>query len=436
MRPTFFLVCITGIWTLSAIAPAYVGELHRYWLYASGFILAVCLYDLLALLLKPTLSAQRIINQSLPLGVWSPIKIKLENQSKQHLHFDLYDHYPTHSEVRHMPRTSLHIQGGKEITIPYEINPQERGIAKFSDLQIRTHSPFRLWTRQRRIHIPQEVHVYPNFAAVAKYALLATDNKLHLMGVKKRRRRGEGMEFHQLREFRDGDSLRQIDWKATSRLKKIISREYQEESDQNVVFLLDCGYRMLSKDEDLSHFDHTLNALLLLAYVALRQGDSVGLQTFSGKNDKWFPPKKGSHFINQILSSVFDLQASHSPPDYSYAATQLLTKQKRRALVILLTNLRDDETHDLLPAIHLLKNRHLVLVASLQEQIINQTLEREVRTFNDALQHSASHLYLSQRNQALESLMGQGILYMDVEPSQLAINLVNRYLDIKQSGRL
>ena len=85
-------------------------------------------------------------------------------------------------------------------------------------------------------------------------------------------RRGEGMEFHQLREYRQGDSQRAIDWKATSRTARLISREYEDEKDQRVLLVVDCGRRMASKDGELSHFDHTLNAALLLAHVGAAPG--------------------------------------------------------------------------------------------------------------------------------------------------------------------
>ena len=140
----------------------------------------------------------------------------------------------------------------------------------------------RAWQISRRSGTASPVRVYPNFRALAKYTLLATDNRLSQIGVLQVRRRGEGMEFHQLREYRQGDAQRAIDWKATSRTQRLIAREYEEEKDQRVLLVIDCGRRMASKDDELSHFDHALNAALLLAHVALRQGDAVGMMTMGG----------------------------------------------------------------------------------------------------------------------------------------------------------
>lgn len=129
----------------------------------------------------------------------------------------------------------------------------------------------------------------PDFARLYGAELMAVDHWLNQIGVRGGQRRGLGLEFHQLREFRDGDTLRQIDWKATARKRTPIAREYQDERDQQILFLLDCGRRMRSQDGDLSHFDHALNASLLLAYVALRQGDAVGAMTFAGDDRRHLP---------------------------------------------------------------------------------------------------------------------------------------------------
>ena len=253
------------------------------------------------------------------------------------------------------------------------------------------------------------------------------------------------MDFNQLREYREGDSLRQIDWKATSRLRKLISREYQDEKDQEILFLLDCGRRMLSHDDELSHFDHTLNAMLLLSYVALHQGDAIGFSTFasgdgddndSSRTQRWFPAKKGMATIQALLNSVYDLHARAITPDYTQAVTQFLLRQKKRALVIVLTNLRDEDSHDLLNALQLLKRKHLVVLASLKEQALGRVMEKKVENFADALLLSATCDYQTQRKKMFENLYARGVNYLDVTPDKLAVRLVNRYLDIKSSGLL
>jgi uncharacterized protein (DUF58 family) len=283
------------------------------------------------------------------------------------------------------------------------------------------------------------VRVYPNFRALAKYTLLATDNRLSQIGVLQVRRRGEGMEFHQLREYRQGDSQRAIDWKATSRTTRLIAREYEDEKDQRVLLVVDCGRRMAAKDTDaddvLSHFDHALNSALLLAHVAARQGDAVGMLTMAGVS-RYCEPRKSVAAVNAMLNQAYDIEPTLAVPDYHQAARDVMRHVRRRALVIVLTNLRDEDDSTLLPALELLRTRHLVVLASLREAIIGRALSARVDSFERAVTHAAAAEYLAGRERSFRRLDAAGVVTLDVEPERLAISLVNRYLELKRAGRL
>jgi len=260
------------------------------------------------------------------------------------------------------------------------------------------------------------------------------DNWLSQLGVRQRQRRGLGLEFHQLREFRDGDSLRQIDWKATARQRTPIAREYQDERDQQIIFMLDCGRRMRSQDGELAHFDHALNACLLLSYVALRQGDAVGLSTFASDRAHYLAPVKGTGQLNVLLNSVYDLDSTQRPADYQAAATQLLARQKRRALVVLVTNLRDEDDEELLTAVKRLSKQHRVLVASLREDLLDSLRLSPVQTLPEALAYCGAVDYLNARAELHERLSAHGVPLLETRPSELGAGLVTHYLSWKRSG--
>ncbi|MCB0082482.1 MAG: DUF58 domain-containing protein, partial [Caldilineaceae bacterium] len=240
---------------------------------------------------------------------------------------------------------------------------------------------------------------------------------------------------HQLREYRQGDNLRQIDWKATSRLRKPISREYQVERDQQLIFLLDCGRRMRAEDNDINHFDQTLNAMLLLSHAALRQGDAVGFITFGGQQ-RYFAPQKGHQAVNKILNKVYDLEATGHTADYAAVARELLIRQRKRSLVVVLTNIRDEDQDELSTMLALLRTRHLVLLANLREEILDRISNKPVQSFQQALRYAATEEYQTHRKQAHALITRLGALTLDVTAGQLPITLVNRYLDIKRSGML
>jgi len=262
------------------------------------------------------------------------------------------------------------------------------------------------------------------------------DDWLSQMGVRQRQRRGLGLEFHQLRDFRDGDTLRQIDWKATARKRTPIAREYQDERDQQIVFLLDCGRRMRSQDDELSHFDHALNACLLLSYVALRQGDAVGLATFAGEQDQYVAPVKGQAHIGSLLNAVYALDSTRRPADYAAAINALLARQRRRALVVLVTNLRDEDDEELLGAVKRLGRQHRVLIASLREEVLDRLRHTQVQDYEQALAYCGTVDYLNARAGLHERLLAHGVPVLDARPKELGPELVGRYLAWKKAGVL
>lgn len=239
----------------------------------------------------------------------------------------------------------------------------------------------------------------------------------------------------ELREYRPGDAMRQIDWRATSRRAQLISKEYRDEEDQRVVVLLDCGRRMHTRDGERPHFDHALDAVLLLAYVALRQGDSLGLLAFAGA-DRWIPPRKGPAALGPLMQGVFDLHATLAPSDHAEAFRRLEARMRRRALVVVVTNTRGEDDEELLALLPGLRRKHLVLVAGLREPLLREVIDGEVRSEADALRHLAAHELLADRKRGLERLRAAGALTVDVEPEGLATALVNRYLEVKRAGVL
>jgi uncharacterized protein (DUF58 family) len=404
------------------------------WLVMAAGLAAAALGDAFGVMQLPTPPATRRVPGSLAVGVHTEVMIRVANDGARALRFALHDHHPASFEAEGLPRT-LSLAAGQWTELRYQVRPVARGEARFLRTELRILSPLGLWQAKRWSGEEQAVRVYPNFRALAKYTLLATDNRLSQIGVLQVRRRGEGTEFHQLREYRQGDPQRAIDWKATSRTARLIAREYEEEKDQRVLLVIDCGRRMASKDDDLSHFDHTLNAALLLAHVALRQGDAVGMLTMGGVN-RYLEPRKSIGAVQSMLNRVYDLEPTLAVPDYDQAARDVMRHQRRRALVILLTNLRDEDDDTLLPALRLLRTRHLVVLASLREAIISRALSARVDSFDRAVTHAAAAEYLAMRERVFRRIGAAGVMALDVEPDRLPIMLVNRYLELKREGRL
>jgi len=417
-----------------ALTAAFENGLEPVWRAAGALVLLAAVADAAILWAWAMPAATRTVPGSLPLGMWHRISLRLANPSARSRRLEVFDHTPDGFEVRAMPRR-VTLPGRGWADVRYEARPIARGLHRFGCIEVRLSSPLGLWQRRGRLGDTSASRVYPNFAALTRYALLATDQRLSQIGILQRRRRGQGLEFHQLREYREGDAQRQIDWKATARIGRLISREYQDERDQQIMFVIDCGRRLAARDGELAHFDHVLNAALLLAYVSLRQGDAVGLLTMSGE-PRFMAPRKGAAVITAMLNQLYDLQPSLMTSDYEAAALDLVRRVRKRALVVVLSNLRDEDDDTLTPALQLLTRHHLVLFASLRENILSRALTARVDTFERALTHAAAADYLSERERALHRIERAGALCVDVEPQVLPTALVNRYLDIKREGRL
>ena len=395
---------------------------------------ALALTDAALVLRVPSPAGRRAVAGSLSLGVTQEVALRLAYQGRSRVSMAVHDHHPTALEAELLPQR-VDLAPGRWAELRYRVRPVRRGDFRFGGIELRLASRLGLWEATRYVGEENVVRVYPNFRAIARYALLATDNRLSQIGVLQTRRRGEGLEFEQLREYRQGDSLRSIDWKATSRTTRLIAREYQDERDQRILLLIDCGRRMGAKDGELSHFDHVLNAALLLAHVGLRQGDAVGVLAMSGE-PRWLAPRKSVATIHAILNRVYDLEPTPLTSDYQWAAQEVMRRLSRRSLVVILTNLRDEDDDAILPALKLLQTRHLVVLASLREAILSRALSTRIDSFDRAVTHAATADYLRLRERAFQRLAGAGAICLDVEPQMLAISLVNRYLELKRSGRL
>jgi uncharacterized protein (DUF58 family) len=396
-------------------------------------LLAVLLIDGIRVIRQATPQVQRHLADTWPIGVERPVSLSLESGERLQ-RLDVFDLHPGGWRMRGLPR-SLRLNRGEVASFDYHLCANVRGDFHFQGVQMRLHSPWRLWHQSRIGDAAQVVRVFPNFAPLAKFAMFSADQASRLVGAHVKRRRGEGTDFHQMREYRVGDSLRQIDWKATSRMRRLISREYQDEKNQQLLLMLDTGRRLMAREGALAHFDHVLDAALVVAYLALRQGDAVGLLA-SGGAGAWVPPRRGVGAIDELLRASYTLQPQPVATDFLAAATELFLRQHRRALVMLVTNLRDEDMDDVLAAVHILRKRHLVCVASLRESALDSALAEPVEDLPAAIRAGGIAQYLEQRRAAHEALRSHGVMVLDVTCEQLAGSLVERYLSVKRDGLL
>lgn len=382
---------------------------------------------------------ERKLPSAFAIGIERPVHLSIEIDGASDWQCELHDHVDASFQELGLP-IRLRLTAGKRVETTYRLTPTRRGEVTFAPADLRVRSRFGLCELIERLGASEARRVYPDFAQVARYAWLAGDRRLQEIGIKTYHQRGEGTDFKQLAEYRPGDALRHIDWKATQRLGKPVVRQFQDERDQCILLLIDCGRRMRADDRQSglggAHFDQVLNAVMLLSYVALKQGDAVGALTFGTPPGagRMFAPRKGAHALNALMADFYGVQPTPTHSDYVAAAQDLLRRYSKRALVIVITNFRDEDGSELGQALRLLRSRHLVLLASLRERIVGELIAQPLASGDAALEVASAHLYEQARRDAFNRLAARDALMVDAEPERLGVELVNRYHAVKRAG--
>jgi uncharacterized protein (DUF58 family) len=411
---------------------------------------------------------ERQLPNALALGQPHNLVVTLSHEGRRPWRLVLFDHVPPTMQLRYLPADVV-LPAAARLDVRYEITPTKRGRVDFEPAAARVRSRLGLVELQVRLGAAQSLQVYPNFAAVSRYAWLAGDRRLAEIGIKTYAARGAGTDFKQLGEYTPGTPTRHIDWNASLRHRRPVVREYQDDRDQAVMFLLDCGRRMRADDGPQSagdrgqppegarglaperpsaaaattavggsHFDQALNALMLLSYVALKDGDAVGAMTFGHEagQQRHFAPAKGMAALNALVARLHDVEPSGAHSDYLVAARDLMRRVPRRSLVVVLTNFRDEDCVELEDALKLMRTRHLVLLASLKERVISEVMAQPLADARSITEVASAHWFERSRTEAFRRLAGRDQLLVDVEPQQLAATLVNRYHAVKRARML
>jgi uncharacterized protein (DUF58 family) len=433
-----------AICTAMAFAPIESTVVDGAVLAGAVLLFAVCGADLLLSVLdwrRAPLEMHRLLPHAFAIGVPVVVQVSLDNQGGSR-RLGRYQEYADPALV--MPRLPLPFDVGaqrREI-LSIEVTPTARGLHRFDAGRVRLRSRLGLLDLDLRVGTSESRRVFPNFEEQARFAWLAGDRRVQSAGLKSVQRRGAGTDFDQLIDYQAGDPIRHIDWKATEKHDRPIVRKFQDERDQDVMILLDCGRRMRADDTQhgigSTHFDQCLNALMLLAFVALRHGDAVGAMTFglADGEQKRFTPRKGQHTLNALMAALADVEATATFSDYEHVAADCLSQRRRRGLVVMITNSRNEDASQLGAALALLRTRHIVILANLREEVVAVIGDQALTNPESALECAAALEYAHARDRLLKRLANSGVCIIDCEPRRLGVELVNRYRALKRSGSI
>ena len=389
-------------------------------------LVAVACVDLLISPSPNDVAIHREISEVLSVGASNPATLTAHNRTGLTLAITLHDDPGPLCEVDRLPQ-SVTVGPGKEETIHYSVKPSRRGASEMPAVHLRFPTRLGLWTRHQIRPLPTPIRIYPDIRAVYRYELMARQNRLSEIGVRMVRMPGQGREFERLREFRYGDEIRQIDWKATARQRQLISREFNVERNQNIVIMVDCGRFMRNETDGISYLDRALNSAIMLSYIALGQGDNVSLLAFSNKIERFIRPVRGKPGIQSILRSTYDIQASQNVSDYSLALEYLTTVQRKRALIVLITFVTDElQLRVIGESLKLRSLPYLPLCVLLQDVGLRQMADRIPESDLDAYHTAAAAQVLTGQSHEAASLREAGIMLIDTPPDLLTERLIGR----------
>lgn len=374
---------------------------------------------------------ERIHENKLSLGVQNAIKLHVRNRSRRGTRLRVRDEAPEefHIETRVMEGNVTPLGMWNHI---YHVQPLRRGDYTFGNITLRWLGPLGLVYRQGTVQAKKSVKVYPNLMDVRKYDLMLRKNRLQEMGLRHTRMFGEGTEFERLREYLPDDEYRRINWKATARRHRPVTVQYQTERSQTVIAVLDTGRMMQSPVADIAKLDYAVNAVLFLGYVATGKGDRVGVMSFADDVSHYLAPRQGRGQFYRMLEVLYAVDAQQVEPNYRKALTYLAVKQRRRALVVIFTDLSSGASLDSLVAqVSLLARSSLPLVVTISDPDVHTAADQiPVNTLSAYQRASAAHM-LDERRLVLDTLRKRGVLTLDVPANQLSLAVINRYLELK-----
>jgi uncharacterized protein (DUF58 family) len=407
-------------------------------------LLALLLFDgavLLAMLWDGRrVKARRATLHRLPLhrlSIGRDNPITLHGSAPEPARLRLFDHYPAAFDGPPMPM-ELVLSDRSPATLTFTVHPKQRGEYTWGDLRVQQRSPLGLAWADWRVPAAETVAVYPDLIGLQQ---LSVKLALQATGTLRQKRTGVGTEFAELREYDSGDDPRFIDWKATARLGQPLVRVLEPEREQTLLILLDRGRLMTAQVQGLTRFDWGMNAALALALAGVTRGDRVGVGVFGSNLHTWLPPKGGQANFRRLIDHLTPLEPVLEESDYLAAATHVAQQQKRRALVVLITDIVDETASaELLSALARLRPRHLPFCITLRDPAIDRQAQRlnlgSTPTIEGAYQRAVALDLIGQRTAAFAQLKQRGVLVLDAPANQICNPLVESYLRLKTQARL
>jgi uncharacterized protein (DUF58 family) len=430
----FFMLLTVGlVW----LGPAFFDRRFVYAMFAwDVFVILLWFIDLAQMPRSEQLSAKRTWHSPAALSIESEVGLTLENLSPSSIYAKVTDSVP--SQLRSEPPTIYTRSSRRSEGVgSYTIRPVQRGDAKLGHCYVRYQSVFRIAERWVRASLEQTVRIYPDLEDAKRHSIYLLQSRQIALEKRYTRMRGIGREFESLREYQDGDEYRDICWTASARRAKLVTRVYQMERSQTIWIVIDSGRLMRTRVGSLSKLDKAVNSALSLAQVALYSGDRVGLVAYGRSIRQQLPAAKGSAHLRQLIERLALVHEEGAEADHLHMASRLLTDQKRRSLVVWLTDLAETAmTPEVIEAASMMMPRHLVLFVVIGQPDLGVLASKTPESESEMYRIAAAQEMVHRRELLLARLRERGALAMEISSGSVSPVLVNAYLQIKERNQL
>jgi uncharacterized protein (DUF58 family) len=378
----------------------------------------------------------RVVDDHISLGVPNKVDVVVRfaaGRVSQPRSVLVRDEPPLAFDLNGNPLRELKFPSGeREQTYAYRVVPAAKGDFDFGDTSLLYSGPLGLVARAHTFRKRASVKVYPNLHETEKFEILSRKGLLEQLGIKNVRVRGGGSEFESLREYVPGDEYRKIDWSATARRNKLISRQYEAERSQNIILAIDTGRNMLQPIQKMTKLDYVINTALMLAYVASRSDDKVGLFVFDDETRVFFPPAKSKGQLYRIMNALYNVEARMVESDYAKSFSDLATRWRRRSLFVLFTDLVDpDSSAGVLNALSIVERRHRTVCVTVSDPNMVGSANLSPEIDAEVYQKAVAMQTLHERRSAINILKRRGVWTVDSPPATLSADLINRYMELK-----
>ncbi len=395
-----------------------------------------CIDALLVFSSREPIDITRKLNSRLNLGDENHVVLTIRNKTAQPINFSMIEGFPVEMQERATVFNGIISSDGSK-DFPYIFIPKRRGEFEFGDVFVIIRSMFFLASRRIDYPLKEIVHVYPSVLQMKQYELQVFQQQKTSTGIKKIRRLGNNSEFEQIKNYVQGDELKTINWKATSRRNELMVNQYQEEKSQNIYCIIDKSRNMQMEFDGLSMLDYSINSSLVFSNIALRKGDKAGLITYSDKIGTMLAAERSGGQMRRIQEALYNQKTQYKESNFELLYNSIRRTIKSRSLLVLFTNFETEfAMRRAMPYLRKLNQKHVLMVVFFQNSELQELAFQPSKTIHEVYQSAVAERMISIKSKVARELRQNGIQTVLTLPEELSINTINKYLELKAKGAI